>query len=162
MSAMVPLITGITNCLFNRLFRRRQKKPSKFRVTGHCEGKTPLTGEFPAQRTSNAEKCFHLMTSSWDGPRSVCTSCVFTIMLRRGMGYLFSCWSHICTAHTFSHCSVSGMSAQILGHQQEHFFPRSKAYFQDNFCHYQWFRWSFLWSEYIINSMLSSDATWQH
>ena len=24
-----------------------------------------MTGEFPAQRVSNAEKCFHLMTSSW-------------------------------------------------------------------------------------------------
>ena len=39
----------------SRLFRRRSKKTSKFRVTGLCEGNSPVTGEFPAQRASNAE-----------------------------------------------------------------------------------------------------------
>ena len=53
------------DCLLNRLFRRRSKKTSKLRVTGLCEGNSPLTDEFPVQRASNAEKCFHLMTSSW-------------------------------------------------------------------------------------------------
>ena len=52
-------------CLLYRLFRRRSKKTSKLRVTGLCEGNLPVTGEFPAQRANNAEKCFHLMTSSW-------------------------------------------------------------------------------------------------
>ena len=42
-------------CLLNRLFGRRSKKTSKLRVTGLCEGNSPMTGEFPAQRTSNAE-----------------------------------------------------------------------------------------------------------
>ena len=28
---------------------------SKFRVTGLCEGNSPVTGEFPAQMASNAE-----------------------------------------------------------------------------------------------------------
>ena len=41
--------------LLNHLFRRRSKKISKLRVTGLCEGNTPETGEFPAQRASNAE-----------------------------------------------------------------------------------------------------------
>ena len=31
------------------------KKTSKLRVTGLCEGYSPVTGEFPAQRASNAE-----------------------------------------------------------------------------------------------------------
>ena len=31
------------------------KKTPKLRVTGLCEGNSPVTGEFPAQRTSNAE-----------------------------------------------------------------------------------------------------------
>ena len=44
------------DCLLNRLFKRRSKKTSKFRVTGLCEGSSPETGEFPAQRASNAEK----------------------------------------------------------------------------------------------------------
>ena len=51
---------GISNhqphdCLLNRLFRRRSKKTSKLRVTGLCVGNSPVTGEFPAQRASNAE-----------------------------------------------------------------------------------------------------------
>ena len=43
------------NCLLNCLFRRRWKKTSKLRVTGLCVGNSPLTGEFPAQMSSNAE-----------------------------------------------------------------------------------------------------------
>ena len=51
---------GVSNhqphdCLLNRLFRRRSKKTSKLRVTGYCGGNSPVTGEFPAQRASNAE-----------------------------------------------------------------------------------------------------------
>ena len=51
---------GVSNhqphgCLLNRLFKRRSKKTSKLRVTGLCVGNSPVTGEFPAQRPSNAE-----------------------------------------------------------------------------------------------------------
>ena len=51
---------GVSNhqphdCLLNHLFRRRSKKTSKFRVTGLCEGNSPVTGEFPAKMDSNAE-----------------------------------------------------------------------------------------------------------
>ena len=55
------------HCLPNRLFGWRSKKTSKLRVTGLCAGNSPGTGEFSAQMASNAEKCFHLMTSSWAG-----------------------------------------------------------------------------------------------
>ena len=49
---------GVSNhqpdeCLLNRLFRRRSKKTSKLRVTGLCEGNSPVTGEF--LRASNAQ-----------------------------------------------------------------------------------------------------------
>ena len=43
------------DCLPNRLFRRISKKTSKLRVTSLCEGNYPVAGEFPSQRTSNAE-----------------------------------------------------------------------------------------------------------
>ena len=43
------------DCLLNRLFRRRSNKTSKLRVTGLCEGNSPVTGEFPAQRASYSE-----------------------------------------------------------------------------------------------------------
>ena len=51
---------GVSNhqphhCLLNRYSRRRSKKTSKLRVTGLCVGNSAVTGEFPAQRTSNAE-----------------------------------------------------------------------------------------------------------
>ena len=51
---------GVSNhqphdCLLKHLFRRRSKKTSKLRVTGLCKGNSPVTGEFPAQRASNAE-----------------------------------------------------------------------------------------------------------
>ena len=42
-------------CLLRCLIRRRSKKTSKLRVTGLCAGNSPGTGEFPAQRASNAE-----------------------------------------------------------------------------------------------------------
>ena len=41
--------------LLNCLFRRRSKKTAKLRVTGLCAGNSPVTGEFPAQKVSNAE-----------------------------------------------------------------------------------------------------------
>ena len=51
---------GVSNhqphdCLPNRLIRCWSKKTSKLRVTGLCVGNSPVTGEFPAQRASNAE-----------------------------------------------------------------------------------------------------------
>ena len=51
---------GVSNhqphdCYPKRLFKRRSKKSSKLRVTGLCGGNSPVTGEFPAQRASNAE-----------------------------------------------------------------------------------------------------------
>ena len=42
-------------CLLNRLFRRRSEETLKLRVTGLCEGNSPVTSAFLAQRASNAE-----------------------------------------------------------------------------------------------------------
>ena len=41
--------------LLNCSFRRRSKKRSKLHVTGLCAGNSPVTGEFPAQKASDAE-----------------------------------------------------------------------------------------------------------
>ena len=51
---------GVSNhqphdCSLNRLLKCISKKTSKLRVTGLCEGNSPETGEFLAQRASNAE-----------------------------------------------------------------------------------------------------------
>ena len=84
------------DCLHSSLFKCRSKKTSKLRVTGLCVGNSPVTGEFPAQMASNAEKSYHLMTSSWwrllpDRFHMVC-SFTFTrwIDLRNHKKYLYS------------------------------------------------------------------------
>ena len=51
---------GVSNhqnrdCLLNCLFGRKSKKTSKLRVTGLCVGNSPVIGDFPTQRASNAE-----------------------------------------------------------------------------------------------------------
>ena len=51
---------GVSNhqpheCLLNRLFGHRWRKTPKLRGTGLCKGNSSVTGEFPAQRASNAE-----------------------------------------------------------------------------------------------------------
>ena len=46
------------DCLLHRLFRRRSKKTSKLCVTGLRAGNSPIAGEFPAQKASNAENVF--------------------------------------------------------------------------------------------------------
>ena len=43
------------DCLLNCLFRRRSKQTSKLREIGLCAVNSSVTGEFPAQRASNAE-----------------------------------------------------------------------------------------------------------
>ena len=48
-------ITSLTIVYLTVYSRRRSKKTSKLRVTGLCDGNSPVTGDFPAQRASNAE-----------------------------------------------------------------------------------------------------------
>ena len=55
MSAMASQITSLTFVYSTVYSRRRSKKTSKFRVTDLYVGHSPVTGEFPAQRASNAE-----------------------------------------------------------------------------------------------------------
>ena len=66
MGAMASQITSLT--IGYRLFGRRSKKTSKFPVTGLCAGNSPVTGEFPAQMASNAEK----ISISWRHRKGVC------------------------------------------------------------------------------------------
>ena len=47
-------------CLLNLSFKRRSRETSKLRVTDLWERNSPVTGEFPAQRTSKTENI-----SSW-------------------------------------------------------------------------------------------------
>ena len=69
-------LDGVSNdqphdCLLNRLFRLRSKKTSKPRITGLCAGNSPVTGEFPAQRASNAENVSIWWRHMWISPRQL-------------------------------------------------------------------------------------------
>ena len=55
MGAMTSQITGVSIVYSTVFIRRRWKNTSKLHVTGLCDGISPVTGEFPAQRASNAE-----------------------------------------------------------------------------------------------------------
>ena len=55
MGAVAPQITGLT-IVYTTVYSGTNKKTSNFRVIGLCAGNSPGTGEFHAQRASNAEK----------------------------------------------------------------------------------------------------------
>ena len=55
MGAMASQITSLTIIYSIVYSRRRSKKTPTLRVTGLCEGNSPMTSEFPAQRANNAE-----------------------------------------------------------------------------------------------------------
>ena len=55
MSKMASQIISLTIVYSTIYSRRKSKETSKLHVTGLCEGNSPVTGEFPAQRASNAE-----------------------------------------------------------------------------------------------------------
>ena len=65
------------DCLLNFLFRRRSKKTSKLRATGLCAGNSPVPGEFPAQRVSNAENVF-----IWWRNHAMCILQIYCLMCR--------------------------------------------------------------------------------
>ena len=55
MSAMAFQITSLT-IVYSAVYSGAElEKPSKLRITGLCEGNSPVTDEFPAHRVSNAE-----------------------------------------------------------------------------------------------------------
>ena len=55
MGAMASQITGVSIVYSDVYSVAEQKKASKLRVTGLCEGNSQVTGDFPAQRASNSE-----------------------------------------------------------------------------------------------------------
>ena len=82
--------------LFKRLFRRRSKKTPKLRVTGLCEGNSPVTGEYPAQRASNAEN-----VSIWWRNHA---HHVFIAWNRREAAYIITCNPSL--TYKFTHCAL--------------------------------------------------------
>ena len=59
MGVMASQIISLT-IVYSTVYSGTDKKTSKLRVTGLCEGNSPVTGEFPTQMASHAEN-----TSIW-------------------------------------------------------------------------------------------------
>ena len=53
------------DCLLNRMFRRRLKKHQGSASLALVRGNSPVTGEFPAQRLSNADSCEQTPANNW-------------------------------------------------------------------------------------------------
>ena len=84
MSTMASQITSLT-IVYSTVYSGadQSKTTSNLSVTGLCAGDSPVTGEFPAQRASNAENVFiwlrrhdglgrqGLWSLRWDGCRSL-------------------------------------------------------------------------------------------
>ena len=79
------------DCLLNRLFRHRSKKTSKLRVTSLCEGNSPVTGGFLAQRASNAENGYASNRDARDLRRHRSHYDVTVMIWRHLMSYIV-CW----------------------------------------------------------------------
>ena len=57
MSAMASQITNLA-IVYSTVYSGADQKTSNLRGTGLCAGISPATGEFPAQKASNAEMIF--------------------------------------------------------------------------------------------------------
>ena len=98
------------DCFFHRLFMRRSRKTSKLRVTGLCAGNSPVIGEFPAQRTSNAGMF------PFDDVIMQCQHTYITHRKSQSMS-----WSLLCSHHTLK--SGNTWNREIyskLSHQNRH------------------------------------------
>ena len=89
-------------CLPHNFYRHRSKKTAKSRVTGLCEGNSPVTSEFPAQRSSNTENdsiwCrHHASKSRLNKPIYMCV-CVCSKTAFHSMIY-WCFWPHLSPNH---------------------------------------------------------------
>ena len=113
---------GVSNqrrldCLHSRLFGCRSKKASKLRVIGLCEGNSPVTGEFPTQRGSNAEFVF----SSDD---AIMSSKEIPLLTREG-----EIWSVLCDIYIVWAISSFHVSSRIVANISELSFLLSQCLF---------------------------------
>ena len=107
MSAMASQITSLTIVYKTVYSRRRSKKTSKLRVTGLCAGNSSVTGEFLAQRVSNAENVsiwwrhheppHHWPFVTWNPRRQ---RPVMRNMMTSSNGNIFRVTGHLCGEFT--------------------------------------------------------------
>ena len=121
------------DCLLNRLSKLRWKTASKFRVTGLCEGNSPVTGELSAQMASNTENA----SISWRHH-------VFLVI------------------HTRDHkCPAVSTNQTCIQNLQLDYFRRRKRWIQDVVISSTMFKCDFVKKQNIdvIMSAMASEST---
>ena len=89
MSTMASQIT-ILAIVYSSVYSGADLKTLKLRVTGLCTGNSPVTGEFPAQRASNAENI-----SIWwrhHEEIDITYKYIYELFIGDFMGQAFTCW----------------------------------------------------------------------
>ena len=129
-------------CLLNRLFRRRSNKTSKLRVTGLWKGNSPVAGEFPAQRASNAENVFIWWLHHAKG---CCSSVVVMLSTPHGSRFVVFCCGLI--SINFTPRYVSRHQANFIGaryilplRQCQWGIPEDHGFLHDQFWLSAWIR----------------------
>ena len=154
-AAIIITLTSQWARLLNCLFRYRSKKTSKLRVPGLFAENSPGTGEFSAQKASDAEKVF-----IWWRHHVICKSTPCAIWSKgctqdfrdKSLAYYFIRWKQ----HVYSYCFVTsgtnwndhddvinGNIFRVTGHlcgefTGDRWIPRTKASDAE--------LWRFLWS----------------
>ena len=101
-------------CLRYRLFRYRSKKTSKLRVTGLCAANSPVTGEFPAHKASNAENVsvwwrhhiLHAASLTINGFGKIHID-IWMWCCRYTGGYCYNCWRELLWEPAWSSTSTA-------------------------------------------------------
>ena len=128
--------------LLDRSCRCRSKKTSKLRVTGLCAWNSPVTGEFPAQMVSNAEKGLHLMTSSWVSHRVKVNKNsvkIWKVSLRK-------IHSRMSSAGSPPSCSTARWVSTPSVQHGRHFADNISTFiFSENYCIFFSGVWSYYW-----------------
>ena len=157
---------GVSNhqphdCLLNRLFRRRSKKTSNLCVTGLCEGNSPGTGEFPAQRASHAENVsiwwrhYECFAANIPAIYYVASPIAFGWLPRASFTTEIMAWisNHMMTSSNGNIFRVTGpLCGEFTGHR---WIPHTKASDAE--------LWCFLWSAHkttLRQIMMETPMIW--
>ena len=150
---------GISNhrrlgCLFNRLSMCRSMKTSKLCVTGFCEGNSPVTGEFPAQRASDAVSIWWRHRENLHVFRRLCESQFKLVSVNNGVHNEY--WYNYSERQYMGNITAHALTClfeeylRIWWRQDMGIFPHnwhSKSQWYGTLMFYVWLSWTNCWTD---------------
>ena len=133
---MASQITSVT-IVYSIVCTGADRRKSKLRVAGLWQGNSPVTGEFPAQRTSNAEN-----VSLWWRHHDIHATLTLHVCKAMSIGCLFKSLSRLTTEkpsklYTLSHLPWTKWP------------PFRRRHFQRHFHEWRVFSFEFYWSLFL-------------